>query len=241
MSDKPAESAVGTQEAAAPTTPTFSAASTPAQPSQTGFNEDALIEKLIGRLAPEIDKRFQSAKDKRLSAIDRLGGVDDLVKLKEYIKAKPTDPDGAIRDFQLDQLLAERGQPAQVSPEVQVRTQPAEPSSDVTAWTTDILTEAGIDWNNDEAYKALAARPYATPDQWKTATVKFIAQRAKQAINPGAAANAATTGAGAAPGAKGSKQERKDAIYARLDETQKEPTRFSQERVKLKAELNALG
>lgn len=237
MSETPAEIAVGTQEAAAPTTPKFSAASTPAPASQPGFDKAAFMSEILA----EVDKRNQSIKDKRLAAIDRLGGVEDLVKLKEYIKAKPTDPDGAIRDYQLDQLLAERSQqqPAAL-PEVPVRTAPADTTLDVTAWTTDILTEAGVDWNTDAAYQAHAAKPYASPEAWKTATVKFIAQRAKQGYQPGAASAAATTGGATLPGNKGTKQERKDAIYARLDETQKEPTKFAAERAKLKAELKTL-
>lgn len=237
MSDQAPESVPGAVESKAPTTPTFSQASK-AAPASAGYNEDALVEKLMARMDGAIDKRFQSAKDKRLSAIDRLGGVDDLVKLKEYIKAKPNDPDGAIRDYQLDQMLAERGQTAQVSQEVPVRTAPADPTSDVQDWTTDILTEAGVDWNTDAAYKALAAKPYTSPEQFKTAVTKFVAQKAKQAFQPGAATNATTTG-GAAPNAT-NKAERKAELYARLDETQREPTRFSAERAKIKAELAAL-
>lgn len=201
-----------------------------------GFNEDELVSKIVARLAPEIDKRVQSVKDKRLSALDKLGGVDDLLALKDYIKAKNGDVDAAVREMRIDQVLS--GQSA--SPAPAGTGAAVEAPSDIKEWTAEVLNEAGISFEDPE-YKALAGERVATRAEWDRKLTRFVAKRNKQGVTPGAA-SAVGDGGGATPAA-GSKDAQLNSKYARLRELQvmAPSLQINQEMKKVEGEIRALG
>ena len=161
---------------ASPTVPVGAASAQP-------FDQDALVAKIVAQLGPEIDKRFQSAKDKRLATLDKLGGVDDLLALKDYIKAKNGNVDEAVREYQIDQMIAQQSTSA---PEAG-RPAPVEnPNAGLKEWTADILTEAGISFDDPE-YQNLSQTRVPDRRAWEQTVTKFVARRAKQVVSPGAA------------------------------------------------------
>lgn len=199
MTDQTPESSQGQTEALVPATPAFSDVPVVAASDQTSA-EDALIEKVLGRLAPEIDKRFQSAKDKRFSVIDKLGNNGDtLIKLADYMKANPqADAQAAVREVQraavLDALVD--GQLPTPNSPAPVANRPTVDTSAIQKRATEVLTDAGIAFDDPE-YTALVNKPHANPDAFIAEVEKFGRRRLKQQFQPGAASNAG--GGGSAP------------------------------------------
>jgi hypothetical protein len=202
------------------------------------FDQEALVAKIIAQLGPEIDRRFQSAKDKRLSALDKLGGVDDLLALKDYIKAKNGNVDEALRDFQIDQMLAQRSTSA---PEAGRPVAPENPNAGLKEWTADILTEAGIAFDDPE-YRSLASETVPDRSTFERKVTRFIARRAKQLIQPGLA-TVIVSGATGAPAGTLTKDDKLNRKYARLNELhQANPTLDVRKEIKsVSAEIVLLG
>ena len=181
------------------------------------FDQDALVAKIVAQLGPEIDKRFQSAKDKRLAALDKLGGVDDLLALKDYIKAKGGNVDEAVREYQIDQMIAQRSVPAPAPGIATV----ADTPNDIKEWTAEVLNEAGIGFDDPE-YKALAAQRVANRAEWDRKLTRFVAKRGKQSVTP-SAASAIPSGVGTSAPVSGGKEAQLEQKYARLRELQQAP------------------
>lgn len=230
MTDQVPDGDQGQGESTALATPAFPDVPVAAGSEKT-FDEDALVAKIVDRLAPEIDKRFQSAKDKRFSALDKLGGVDELLKLKDFIKQQGGDVDKGVREYQIDQLL---NQPTAGSP-APAASRPAVDQASVQKRTAEILTEAGIDFKDPE-YVALATKSYASPEAFYDATTRFAIRRAKQAIQPGAASVSA---AGGQPPATGDRETKLNKLYSELAQAQQSSNRA--ERLRLTQEIKALG
>lgn len=227
MTDQVPDGSQGPGEGAVPATPTFSEVPVAATSSEKTFDEDALVEKIVGRLAPEIDKRFQSAKDKRLANLDKLGGVDELLKLKDYIKQQGGDVDKGVREYQIDQLL---NQPAQQSSPAPAASRSTVDPASVQKRTAEILNDAGIAYDDPE-YVALAGKKnYTSPDDFYHDVARFALRRSKQQTQPGAAT---LVPEGAGRPADQSKQTKTDKLIARQSELARKPYLSAAERVEL--------
>ncbi len=212
-------------------TPAFQEVPVVATSSEKTFDEDALVSKIVDRLAPEIEKRVQSTKDKRFAGLDKLGGVDELLKLKDHIKAQGGDVDKGLREYQIDQLLNQTptGSPAPAA------SRPVVDQASVQKRTAEILTDAGIAFDDPE-YVALAGKPHANPDAFYHEVGRFAIRRAKQSFTPGAATVSA--GGGGVP-ASGNQNDKLNRLYGDLAEAQKSSN--EPERARLTKEIKALG
>lgn len=177
MTDQAAESAVGTPESAGTPTPDFSGSSTPAPASPT-FDADALVGKVMEKLGPEIDRRFQSTKDKRFKTLDKLGDLSSLVEFKDYLERNQGNFDAALKDYRVDQVLAQQGSPSAPG------SAPAVDKAKVEQRTTELLNDAGISATDPE-YLALVGKTYAAPEDWYHAVSRFAVKRNKQTREPG--------------------------------------------------------
>lgn len=223
MPDQVPDGSQGQGEGAALATPTFSDVPVVAASEKT-FDEEALVAKIVDRLAPEIDKRFQSAKDKRFSTLDKLGGGDELLKLKDYIKQQGGDVDKAVREMQLDNLLNQR---AQGSPAPEANRAAVDTTS-VQTRTAELLTDAGIAFDDAE-YLALTKKPYRAPDEFYQSVSKLAIRRAKQQHTPGAATLAVEGGAAPASGST----TKTDKLLARQSELSRKPHLSAAEKAEL--------
>lgn len=192
MTDQTPESSQGQTEIVAPATPHFSDVPVVAASVQPSA-EDALFDKLLARVKPEIEKSFQSAKDKRFSTLDKLGGnADALLKLADYMKANPqADAQAAVREVQraavldalVDGQLPSANSPAPVANRTTVDT------SAIQKRATEVLTDAEIAFDDPE-YTALVNKPHANPEAFIAEVEKLGRRRLKQKFQPGAASNA---------------------------------------------------
>lgn len=236
MSENPGEVVAGTTGSEALPTPSFSSGSS-AKPSTESLDLDALVEKLVEhpKVVPALQTRLQGLTDKRFTKLDQLGDVAPLIKFKGYLEKKGGNFDEAVRDYQIDQLLADR-QVATNAPASDPGRSNAAISEQVQKRTAEILTEAGIEFSDPE-YVELTKRSYAQPDDFYQTVSKFAIRRSKQAQTPGAAALAAGSG-GAAPAA--SNTNKTDKLLARQTELSRKPLLTAAERTELAQVKNDL-
>lgn len=230
MTEQPAEGAVGTPEGQGVPTPAFSGSSTPAPASPSTFDVDALVGKVVEKLGPEIDKRFQSTKDKRFKTLDQLGDIAPLIEFKDYLERNQGNYDAALKDYRVDQVLAREGSPAAPGSAAGVDT------AKVQQRTTEILNEAGIS-PTDPDYLALVGKAYAGPDDWYHAVSRFAVKRAKQAAVPGPEMSDGGSG-GKAP-ISSDRDAKLTKLYGELAQAQQVSNR--DERIRLTKEIKALG
>ena len=231
MTEQPAESAVGTPESQGVPTPAFSGGSTPAPASSGTFDADALVGKVMERLGPEIDKRFQSTKDKRFKTLDQLGDIAPLVEFKDYLERNQGNYDAALKDYRVDKVLAREGSPAALGGAAGVD------NAKVQQRTTEILSEAGIS-PADPEYVALVGKTYAAPDDWYHAVSRFAVKRAKQAAEPGPEYAAGGDGGGRIP-ISTDRDGKLEKLYGALRQAQQGTDRKERERIT--KEIRALG
>ena len=205
-----------------------------------GFNEDAVVEKIVARLDGVLDRKLQSVKDKRFSKLDQLGDISPLLAIKDQLMAAGLDEgkfNAVVKDYRIEQLLA--SQPA--SPVTGGTVTAPEPANDIKTWTAEVLSDAGIAYDDPE-YLELVKKPVASRGDWDRNLTKFVAKRSKQATVPGAA-SAVASGTGATAANSGGNEAKLDAKYARLSELHRAaPSLATRQEIKaLTEEINKLG
>jgi len=186
LTDAQLEGAEETQELL---TPAISAGSTDAGSAEPSFDASALVSQIVEQLEPVLDKkvdaRFKRAKDVRFSKVD---------EIYEWVKASGGDPEkirmslerSAYED-RLSKLEAQltggvgSSTPAGGAQEKRFDANRA----------TEILTEAGVDWDNPEV-EAWTKKTFTTEAQAEAALRNAITKGKKQSsIGPAASAGAA--------------------------------------------------
>jgi hypothetical protein len=232
MTDQVPDGGQGSGEGAALATPTFTSNPVVA-PSEKAFDEDALVSKIVDRLSPEIEKRVQSVKDKRFGGLEKLGGVDELLRLKDYIKQQGGDVDKGVREYQIDQLL---NQAAPQGSAANGANRSAVDTTRVQQRTTELLNDAGIS-PTDPDYLALVNKTYAAPEDWYHAVSRFAVRRGKQTHVPGP--ESGDGGSGGRVPVSGDRDAKLDKLYGELRLAQQGTDRKDRERIT--KEIKALG
>ena len=181
MADEQLESGLEVPESKAPPTPQISEPSGDERPSAAAVDTDALAdqltERVMSKLDEVIDRRLQSTKDKRLSALDGLD-PEALRRFNSYVK-KFGDENEAVRQMQIDSLLtkASSGVDRGRSPKAETR--------DTTVILAEVKNDLGVEIAPDDPdLIAASKKSYASWDAWRTEVVKLGARKAKQANAP---------------------------------------------------------
>ena len=214
MTDKPLESAAEPQEPEADATAAPSVPSLEQPPSPfSGLDVETLAEKLAPHLAdslrPEWQKDDQSVKDSRIHGL-----IDDVDRLKSYMKREGGDVDKAVREMQIDDMLAGRSES-----KVPGRTESGSSGlqAAMQAVSTEILSGAEIDFDDSE-YVALT-KQYAgritNAEDWRAVAQAFADRRTTKTAKQEGVTSAATVGeSGAAATASGDAE----SVAAELNE-----------------------
>src|SRR5512137_414175 len=108
MAEEQLESGQEVQESKAPPVPQISEPSGDERPSAAAVDTDALAktvaEQVFTKLDEVLDRKLQSAKDKRFAALDGLD-ADALRRFNSYVK-KFGDENEAVRQMQIDHLIS---------------------------------------------------------------------------------------------------------------------------------------
>jgi len=181
MTDKTPESGLEVPESVAPPTPEISELSGDERPSAAAVDTDALAdqltERVMSKLDEVIDRRLQSTKDKRLSALDGLD-PEALRRFNTYVK-KFGDENEAVRQMQIDHLISKSSAAGDLarSPKAETR--------DTSVILAEVKNDLGVEIAPyDPDLIALAKKSYSSWDAWQTAVVKLGARKAKQANAP---------------------------------------------------------
>ena len=181
MTDKAPESGLEVPESVAPPVPEISEPSGDERPSAAAVDTDTLAdqltERVMSKLDEVIDRRLQSTKDKRLSALDGLD-PEALRRFNSYVK-KFGDENEAVRQMQIDHLISKQSSPSDLgrSPKVETR--------DTSVILAEVKNDLGVEIAPDDPdLIALAKKSYGSWDAWQTAVVKLGARKAKQANAP---------------------------------------------------------
>ena len=182
MTDKTPESGLEAPELKAPPVPEISEPSGDERPSAAAVDADTLAdqltERVMSKLDEVIDRRLQSTKDKRLSALDGLD-PEALRRFNTYVK-KFGDENEAVRQMQIDHLISKQASPARDpgrSPKVETR--------DTSVILAEVKNDLGVEIAPDDPdLISLAKKSYSSWDAWQTAVVKLGARKAKQANAP---------------------------------------------------------
>lgn len=150
-----------TPENQGPPSPKVSDASSPEASPQSGVSVDAVVQEVIKRLDPDLDKkvdqRFKKVSDPRFA---------DVQKVSEYLKAAGGNVEQAARNMLLDEMIEKQAVPQGPSGNVSEE----EANAVIEAQTTQILDGAGIAYN-DPRYKALYDQykdRISSPKAWET-------------------------------------------------------------------------
>lgn len=214
MSEKELEGAQETPEEEVPTSPpSVPSADKPPSPLDD-LDVESLAEKLAPHLAeslrPEWQKDDQSVKDRRIAGL-----TDDVERLKAYAKAAGGDLDKAVREMQIDDMLAGRSES-----KVPGRTESGSSGLEAAmqAVSTEILSGAEIDFDDPE-YVALT-KQYAgriqNAEDWRAVTQAFADRRTTKAAKQEGVTDAATVGATGKAVSTGEKSY--DELAVELDE-----------------------
>ena len=181
MADEQLESGLEVPESKAPPTPQISEPSGDERPSAAAVDAEALAdqltERVLSKLDEVIDRRLQSTKDKRLSALDGLD-PEALRRFNSYVK-KFGDEAEAVRQMQVDALIsrASSGVDRGRSPKAETR--------DTTVILAEVKNDLGVEIAPDDPdLIALSKKTYSSWDAWNKEVVKLGARRAKQANAP---------------------------------------------------------
>jgi hypothetical protein len=181
MTDKTPESGLEVPELKAPPVPEISEPSGDERPSAAAVDADTLAARVAAQVLEQldqtIDRKMQSTKDKRLSALDGL----DVASLKRFAAlAKEVGEDKAIRELAIDKLIERQASPAGDpgrSPKVETR--------DTSVILAEVKNDLGVEIAPDDPdLISLAKKSYSSWDAWQTAVVKLGARKAKQANAP---------------------------------------------------------
>lgn len=182
MTDKTPESGLEVPESVAPPVPEISEPSGDERPSAAAVDTDSLAKTVAAQvlelLDGTIDRKLQSTKDKRLSALDGL----DVASLKRFaaLTKELGSEDKAIRELAIDRLIERQSSPAGDpgrSPKVETR--------DTNVILAEVKNDLGVEIAPDDPdLIALAKKSYSSWDSWQTAVVKLGARKAKQANAP---------------------------------------------------------
>ena len=179
MTDKAPESDLEVPESKAPPVPEISELSGDKPPSAAAVDAetlaDQLTERVLERLGPELDKRVQSVKDRRLSALDGLD-VEALRKLNAYVK-KYGDENEAVRQMQIDHFVS------QASGQVDLGRSAPKETRDTTVILAEVKEDLGVEIAPDDPdlIEASKKKTYTSWDAWRAEVMKLGARRAKQA------------------------------------------------------------
>ena len=186
----------GEEEVQEVPTPELSAGSATAGSEEPRFDEDALVQKLVEKLVPQVDeavdRRFKSGKDVRFNKVD---------EIYEWVKAAGGDPSkikGALE--QSDTLSRIEKLEAAINQGGAGGAAPAD--DELEQRTAEILEEAGIPFD-DPVIAELAKKHYASKESWYHTVNKEVAKRAKQ----GNVTSATTVGVPGKPAAAGAEEE----------------------------------
>lgn len=182
MAEELLESGQEVQESQAAPLPTISEPSGDERPSAATVDAEALVdqlsEKVLAKLDEAIDRRLQSTKDKRLSALNGLD-PEALRRFNAYVK-KFGDEGEAVRQMQIDHLLESQSSPARD----QGRSPVAE-ARDTNVILAEVKNDLGVDIAPDDPELVeLAKKSYSSWDAWSKAVTKMGARRLKQATAP---------------------------------------------------------
>ena len=213
MTDKPLESAAEPQEPDADATAAPSVPSLEQPPSPfSGLDVETLAEKLAPHLAeslrPEWQKDDQSVKDRRIAGL-----TDDVARLKSYMTKSGGDVDKAVREMQIDDMLAGRSES-----KVPGRTESGSSGlqAAMQAVSTEILSGAEIDFEDPE-YVALT-KQYAgrinDAENWRAVAQAFADRRTTKTAKQEGVTSAATVGAS---GVASVASDDADTVAAELD------------------------
>jgi len=183
--------AEGEQEPVAPPVPTVSSGDSAAAGSAApSFDADALADKLLAKLVPElddrIDARFKSAKDKRFAKLSKSDEILELVERTGGDKDK-------IREVLDQNELFNRLDALEAS----IRSGGAvgtAPEPDIQSDTAEILQKAGISFDDPDVAK-WASKSFTSEAQALADLRAIVTKRAKQ----GNVTPAATVGSKGAP------------------------------------------
>jgi hypothetical protein len=182
MAEELLESGQEVSESQAAPLPTISEPSGDEQPSAATVDAEALVdqlsEKVLAKLDEAIDRRLQSTKDKRLSALDGLD-PEALRRFNAYVK-KFGDEGEAVRQMQIDHLIESQSSPARDrgrSPVAEAR--------DTNVILAEVKNDLGVEIAPDDPELVeLAKKSYTSWDAWSKAVTKMGARRLKQATAP---------------------------------------------------------
>ena len=182
MTEEQLESGQEVEESKVPPVPEISGPSGDERPSAAAVDTDTLAdqltERVMSKLDEVIDRRLQSTKDKRLSALDGLD-PEALRRFNAYVK-KFGDENEAVRQMQIDHLISKQASPTGDlggSPKVETR--------DTSVILAEVKNDLGVEIAPDDPdLIALAKKSYGSWDAWQTAVVKLGARKAKQANAP---------------------------------------------------------
>jgi hypothetical protein len=228
-------SAEGAQEPKAPPVPDISAGSTQESSEPRGIDEDALAAKVVGQIQevlPElIDRRFKSAKDKRLAKVEE---ILDAVKLSGGDPAKVQESlyrdDLLERISQLESRLssgADRGRSGT----------PDEARERLESATLEILVELekkyGVSLSEEEVSELAGSKTFRSEKQWLEAVGETAMKKAKQSTPSGSAVVAPS----GSPAVSGSAED----VAGELQRIQRgeKGNPFSPENIKRREELKA--
>ena len=181
MAEEQLESGQEVEESKAPPVPEISGPSGDERPSAAAVDTDTLAdqltERVMSKLDEVIDRRLQSTKDKRLSALDGLD-PEALRRFNTYVK-KFGDENEAVRQMQIDHLISKSSAAGD-----QARS-PKPETRDTSVILAEVKNDLGVEIAPDDPdLIALAKKSYASWDAWQTAVVKLGARKAKQANAP---------------------------------------------------------
>lgn len=177
------ESVEGAPEPQAPPVPDVSEASVQPAASVPEVDADALVERLSAKIEELVDRKFQSAKDRRFA---------DVEKIASYLKSAGGDVQKAAREMALDQFIEAQGRLHDAS----LGTVPSADNERVErmqARTAEILADAGID-SDDPGVAELAKRKVGSEAEWYAQLARFTARRAKAGAGVKASAVVQETG-----------------------------------------------
>lgn len=227
MSDKPADSGLESKEPAGLPTPSIVSETSGVEPNSTArVDADTIAAKVAAQLMPELEKRiertFQSSKDRRFGDVD---------KISAYLKSNNGDVEKAVREMAIDQLLQDRAVPEKVAGD-----QGRSTATELQSWAEQQLLEAELPMDDPDIVAHFQRAQ--TADQFKTGLQKMVVKKLKQGKSVTAASVAGEGGRSPTP--PGDKQEQLANLYAQLQATHKEPSKYADERKRIKADIAKL-
>jgi hypothetical protein len=202
-------------------TPRFTDAS--AGSATSSVDTDALVEAVLRRLEPTLDKKLQSTKDKRIAEIEKRLKMSDLTELEEL---GAQIPDNVKLEYRLRQIEGNR------QPESnQATTSQGSGANLATQEVAEVVKKLNLDANDPEVIEKLRGT-YRNRDHFEATLAQMALARATKP-QPSAAESATIQAQPSTPVDVSAK-------IAQLQKLQREPTRNREAIAKLSAELDAV-